>query len=152
MEANVVGIMCPARDAAKFNSDYYDLGKVAGVNNKDIRYFKNIKDEAEWIAARKPDVVFVLGLSQIIPQEILNIPTLGCIGSNPALLPENRGRHPIIWAIANGLEKSGITLFWIDEGVDSGDIWKQEEFSIDIDDDASMILSLIHISEPTRPY
>jgi methionyl-tRNA formyltransferase len=41
------------------------------------------------------------------------------------------------------LEKSGITLFWIDKGVDSGDIWKQEEFSIDIDDDASIIYEKI---------
>lgn len=86
-----------------------------------------------------PDIMVVLGLSQIIPKHILETPTIGCIGSHPALLPQNRGRHPIIWAIANGLTRSGITLFWIDEGVDSGDIWGQEEYEISSEDDASAV-------------
>ena len=85
-------------------------------------------------------MIFVLGLSQIIPGSILEIPTIGCIGSHPALLPENRGRHPIIWAIANGLKKSEITLFWIDEGIDSGDIWAQKELEISTESDAATVL------------
>jgi methionyl-tRNA formyltransferase len=136
MGVNIVGIMCPFREAAKYNSDYFDLKEVAKNFGKDVYYFKKIHDEAEHLKVNKPDIIFVLGLSQVIPVHILGIPTIGCIGSHPALLPRNRGRHPIIWAIANGLRKSGITLFWMDEGVDSGDIWGQKEFDIDVSDDA----------------
>lgn len=139
MKINIVEIMCPCKDSSKVNSDYSDLSVVAREYDKKIHYFKRIKDEAEHIKRNRPDVIFVLGLSQIIPSHILAIPTMGCIGSHPALLPQNRGRHPIIWAIANGLKKSGITLFWIDEGVDSGDIWGQREFDIDIFDDAASV-------------
>lgn len=139
MGINIVSNMCPYREVSKFNSDYCDLAGVAKEFGKDVYYFKRIQDETEHIKDKKPDIIFVLGLSQIVPKEILNIPALGCIGSHPALLPQNRGRHPIIWAIANGLKKSGITLFWMDEGVDSGDIWAQREFDIDVSDDASTV-------------
>jgi len=140
---NIVDIMCLSKEASKFNSDYCDLGKTAESFGKDVYYFKNIRDETEHIRGKKPDVIFILGLSQIIPLHILEIPTVGTIGSHPALLPHNRGRHPIIWAIANGLKKSGITLFWMDEGVDSGDIWAQKEFEINESDDASAIYEMV---------
>lgn len=136
MGINIIDIMCPYKEAARFNNDYFDLGKITKEFKKEIYYFSKIQNEFEHIEKQAPDIIFVLGLSQIIPSQILKIPTIGCIGSHPALLPQNRGRHPIIWAIANGLTKSGITLFWIDEGVDSGDIWVQKEFDIDISDDA----------------
>lgn len=139
MNINIVDIMCPYKEVSKFNSDYFDLGVVASKYEKNIYYFKNIKDESQHIKKLKPDVIFVLGLSQIIPEQVLEIPTIGCIGSHPALLPQNRGRHPIIWAIANGLGKSGITLFWIDKGIDSGDIWDQREFDISDEDDAATV-------------
>lgn len=139
MGINLVDIMCPYEEIAKFNSDYFDIGRIAEGFGQDVYYFKKIRDEAEHIKLKKPDIVFVLGLSQIIPKHILDIPTMGTIGSHPALLPRNRGRHPIIWAIANGLKKSGITLFWLNSGVDSGDVWGQKEFDIDLLDDASSI-------------
>lgn len=136
MNLNIISIMCPYKESAKFNSDYFDLEEVARYFGRDVYYFENIKQETDYIRRHSPDIVLVLGLSQIIPGDILGIPAIGCIGSHPALLPKNRGRHPIIWAIANGLRKSGVTFFWIDEGVDSGDIWVQKEFDIDISDDA----------------
>lgn len=139
MGVNIVDIMCPVKEVSGFNSDYCDLGEIAGEFGKDVYYFKKIRNEAERIRQAKPDVIFILGLSQIVPPQILEIPSIGCIGSHPAMLPQNRGRHPIIWAIANGLTKSGITLFWLDEGVDSGDIWAQEEFEIGVEDDALSI-------------
>ena len=139
MNINIFDIMCPYKESAKFNSDYFDLGEVAKEFGRSVYYFRKIQDETEHIKEKRPDVILVLGLSQIIPKHILDIPTIGCIGSHPALLPSNRGRHPIIWTLANGLARSGITLFWIDEGVDSGDIWRQKEFDVDISDNASSV-------------
>lgn len=143
MGIDIVEIMCPYREVSSFNSDYCDLSAVAKKFGRDIYYFKKIKDEAAFIVGKKPDVIFALGLSQIISKDILEIPVYGCIGSHPALLPQNRGRHPLIWAITNGLKKSGITLFWLDDGVDSGDIWGQREFSIDTNDDAASVYEKI---------
>lgn len=139
MNINIVDIMCPYEEASKFNNDYCDLGKVAKEFHRNVYYFKEIRDESEHIREINPDLIFVLGLSQIVPKHILEIPKIGCIGSHAALLPKNRGRHPVIWAIANGLKKSGMTLLWLDEGVDSGDIWAQKKFDINETDDASTI-------------
>jgi methionyl-tRNA formyltransferase len=95
------------------------------------------------ISNLKPDVVFVFGLSQLIPKEILGIPPMGCIGTHPALLPRNRGRHPLIWAIIEGLRESGLTFFYLDEGTDSGDILWQKSFVISPDDDAGTLYKKI---------
>lgn len=143
LRINVVGIMCPYKSRAVFNSDYNDLSKVAAEFKKAVHYFKEINSEIKYIKTLKPDIIFVLGLSHIIPSEILSIPSIGCIGSHPALLPQNRGRHPIIWAIANGLKKSGITLFWMNSGIDSGYILAQKEFVITSKDNASTVYGKI---------
>lgn len=143
LRINIVGIMCPYKSRAAFNSDYNDLSKVAAEFKKAVHYFKEINSEIKYIKTLKPDIIFVLGLSQIIPSEILSTPSMGCIGSHPALLPQNRGRHPVIWAIANGLKKSGITLFWMNSGIDSGDILAQKEFVITSKDNASTVYGKI---------
>ena len=61
---------------------------------------------------------------------------LGVVGYHPAALPANRGRHPLIWALVLGLEKTASTFFFMDEGVDSGDILSQRSITITWDDDA----------------
>ena len=72
----------------------------------------------------EPIYVFIpsIGIS-----EIIKIPNIGVFGSHPTLLPKYRGRAPIPWTIIKGLKKSGLTFFWIDEGVDNGDILDQKE-------------------------
>lgn len=139
MGINFAAIMCAKKGVCGLNSDYADLGPVAAAYGKEVYYFGRIADETEYICSKKADIIFVLGLSQIIPAEILRAAAIGCIGSHPALLPQNRGRHPIVWAIVNGLKKSGVTLFWLDAGVDSGDIWAQREFAITEEDTARSI-------------
>ena len=143
MGANITAVFCPRPEAALGNADYKDLGPTAKRYKIPVYYFERMADQIEILHRQKPDVIFVLGLSQIIPKVILRLPTVGCIGSHPALLPQNRGRHPIIWALANGLPKSGVTLFWLDEGVDSGDIWVQQAFTISKQDDAARVYEKI---------
>lgn len=139
MGLDIAGIFCLERGAGAVNSDYADLGETARRFGRPCRYFRRISDEADNIRALRPDIIFVMGLSQIVPAEILCIPSIGTIGSHPALLPRNRGRHPLIWAIANGLTVSGLTFFWLDSGIDTGDIWAQREFAIGPEDDASTV-------------
>ncbi|MFC2035009.1 methionyl-tRNA formyltransferase [Chloroflexota bacterium] len=138
---NVVALFTLDKAHTGFHSDYADLSDIANehvipvYDIKDIKSYENI----ELIRSLEPDVIFVFGWSQLIPKQILDIPSLGCIGTHPALLPLNRGRHPIIWALVEGLEKSGLTFFYIDEGMDSGDILWQKSFPITLEDNAESI-------------
>ena len=63
----------------------------------------------------------------------------GVVGFHPALLPKNRGRHPLIWAKILGLKRTGSTFFFMNEGADTGDILHQSEFNISIEDDINDI-------------
>jgi methionyl-tRNA formyltransferase len=69
-------------------------------------------------------------------QDILALAPRGVVGFHPAALPANRGRHPLIWALVLGLDYTASTFFFMDAGVDSGDILSQREVIIDPDDDA----------------
>lgn len=76
------------------------------------------------------DWLFIIGWSQVAGPEILSAPRKGVLGMHPTLLPEGRGRAPIPWAILKGLKTTGVTLFKIEEGVDSGPIAGQIEIPL----------------------
>jgi methionyl-tRNA formyltransferase len=130
LKANVVGVL--TRQESKVNSDFKDLSVVCKEKSIDSKYFENINDSenVDWIHSKTPDIIFCFGLSQIIRREILSIPQLGVVGYHPTLLPQNRGRYPLIWAIALGLKKTGSSYFFMDEGADTGDILSQAEIEI----------------------
>lgn len=87
----------------------------------------------EEIKALEPDLVCVVSYGVILPKSFLKIPPLGCINVHPSMLPKYRGSAPIQWAILNGDKKTGVSIMYLDEGMDSGDIISQEE--VDIEDD-----------------
>jgi len=136
----VVGVT--SRDQSPFNSDFQSLRPLA--ESKKIPYYvSNPKnqdmDQGEmehWMRDLKPDLVFCLGWSFLLKKNILEIPPQGVIGYHPAELPLNRGRHPIIWALALGLKKTASTFFMMEEGVDSGEILNQKTVEIEDEDDA----------------
>jgi methionyl-tRNA formyltransferase len=80
------------------------------------------KDFIAQISNLNPDIFIVAAYSKIIPQEILDIPELGTIGVHPSLLPKYRGASPIQFAILNGEEKTGTTLYLMDAKMDNGQI------------------------------
>jgi len=82
----------------------------------------------------KPDLNVMAYVTSIIPESILNYPTLGAIQYHPSLLPKHRGGSAINWAIINGETKTGITIFWPDRGIDTGPILLQGEVEIFPDD------------------
>jgi methionyl-tRNA formyltransferase len=136
MNAQIVGVI--TKEQSTFNSDFEDLSLIAQSNNIPFKYVKNINDESsiDWIRNLNTDVIFCFGWSNLIKKEILNICPLGVIGFHPALLPYNRGRHPLIWAKVLGLKKSGTSFFFMDEGADTGDLLDQKEFEILFEDNA----------------
>ena len=123
------------------HSDYVDLEPVAAKHGVPILPATNINkpEVLEQIRSLEPDYIFVIGWSQICRQEFLSIPKIGCIGCHPAAIPENRGRGVIPWTILQGCSETGISLFWLDEGVDSGDIIVQENFPVAPDETATTL-------------
>jgi methionyl-tRNA formyltransferase len=142
---DVVGIINPGQSTAKINADYCDLFSIAVTHNIPLHRVNKIGDEASYNFIRdvKPDIMFVFGFSQLIGQKIMDLLSLGAIGAHPTLLPEGRGRHPIIWTLVKGLKKSGLTFFYIDEGTDTGDILWQRSFVIDDEDNATSLYKKI---------
>lgn len=78
-----------------------------------------------------PDVIIVAAYGKIIPQEILDIPKLGCINVHGSILPEYRGASPIQTAILDGKGETGVTIMLMDIGMDTGDILSIEKVAID---------------------
>ena len=138
----IVGVL--SKKESNFNSDYYDLTPLAEDNNIPIIYrTKDNKDEIiSFIKSLNPDIIYCFGWSHILTKSILSIPKYGVIGFHPAELPNNRGRHPIIWALFLGLKQTASTFFIMDEGADTGDIISQEKIKI-IDDNAFTLYNKI---------
>jgi methionyl-tRNA formyltransferase len=87
----------------------------------------------------EPDLNVMAFVTDILPISILNCPRLGTIQYHPSLLPEHRGGSAINWAIINGETRTGITIFWPDEGIDTGPILLQKEVDISPDDTAGSL-------------
>jgi methionyl-tRNA formyltransferase len=84
----------------------------------------------EAIRALTPDVIVVMAYGQILPLGVLEIPKLACLNLHASLLPRWRGAAPIQAAIAAGDQRTGITVMYMDEGLDTGDILLQRELDI----------------------
>ena len=84
----------------------------------------------EQIRNLKPDLVCVVSYGIILPKSFLEIPKFGCINVHPSLLPKYRGSAPIQWAVLNGDKKTGVTIMYLNEQMDAGDIIVQKEVEI----------------------
>jgi methionyl-tRNA formyltransferase len=117
-----------------------DLIRIANVNEPVV---------IDAVLAKQIDWLFVIGWSQIARKQLLDAPALGALGIHPTLLPEGRGRAPIPWAILKGLERTGVTLFRLDEGVDTGDILAQEVLPIAPDETATSLYERVRLAHET---
>lgn len=136
-EVHLSGLI--TRRTSNYNSDFVDLSRLADLVGCPILFVEDCPDDvsqATWVQALKPDIIFCVGWSRILDSKMLRIPPYGVIGYHPAALPANRGRHPLVWALALGLKQTASTFFMMDEGVDSGPIVSQVSVDIEFSDDA----------------
>ena len=97
---------------------------TANENNIPILQFDRIKSEegVNAVKEKQPDMIVTAAFGQILSKQILDIPKHGCLNVHASLLPKYRGAAPIQWAIINGEETTGVTIMYMDEGLDTGDI------------------------------
>lgn len=137
---NIVGILGYEPKSTNSVSGLTSFKEIAKNNSIEYVGFEKINQEnivhkiKEW----SPDVLFVVGLSQLIKKEILNIPRLGTVGFHPTDLPQGRGRAPLAWLVNNKLAGAA-NFFLMGEGTDDGPIFVKEPFDIDDDDDSTSV-------------
>jgi methionyl-tRNA formyltransferase len=89
------------------------------------------KDEnLEKLREYKPDLLVSIAGNQIFKQKLLDVATYGCINLHTALLPKYRGLMPSFWVLKNGETHTGVSVFFVDEGIDSGPILVQDKLAI----------------------
>ena len=94
---------------------------------------------ADQIRAFGAEVGIVVAYGKLLPKDVLGIPKHGFLNVHFSLLPKYRGAAPIQWALINGETETGVTLFWLDEGMDTGPVFLQEKIAILPEDDAESL-------------
>ena len=110
--------------------------QLAEKNGIPVRQPAKMRDPGvfEEYAAFDAELNVMAFVTDIVPLPILNHPRLGTIQYHPSLLPRHRGGSAINWAVINGEAKTGLTIFWPDDGIDTGSILLQKEVAIEPDD------------------
>jgi methionyl-tRNA formyltransferase len=129
---NVVAVYCapePARGAARMDP----LKEAALARHLPVyqpRSFRNEPEVWEEFAQLKADLCVMAYVTLIVPENVLDLPTRGTIQYHPSLLPRHRGPSSINWPIIRGETRTGLSIFWPDQGLDTGPILLQKEVEI----------------------
>ncbi len=112
-------------------------------NNIEVFQPIKIKDDYQKIIDANPDIIITCAYGQIIPSALLNVPPLGCINVHASLLPKLRGGAPIHKALIDGYKKTGVTIMYMDEKMDSGDIISTAEYEIKDTDNVGILHDIL---------
>ena len=134
-----VKIFLPQKKDTLVVRSVWQLLQASGVNGF---FVGNLRDEESLTPVRtfQPDVIIVAGFSIILKAPVLSIPGKGCINLHPSLLPKYRGPEPFYWVLKNQEKETGITIHYMVEKIDAGDIIQQASFPIRPDDDESSLM------------
>jgi len=117
----------------KFPNPVRECALEHGIKLYQANYYKT-QEAISWVEQLQPDLLVLGFVTAFIPQEMIDLARLGGINYHPSLLPKYRGGSAINWAIIKGETETGVTIHFIDEGVDTGPIVLQEKVEISPDD------------------
>jgi len=126
---NIIAVyVAPEKPGAKADP----LKEAALAANLPVHQPSSYKDPKVWeeFKALKPDLQVMAFVTLFVPEEFLNIPTHGSIQYHPSLLPAYRGASAINWPIIKGEKETGLSIFWPDNGLDTGDVLIQKKTPI----------------------
>jgi methionyl-tRNA formyltransferase len=123
-----VGVFCPPDRGAKLDP----LKEAALAANLPVFQPQHLRDQEAYdqMVSLSPDLAVLAFVTDIAPAKFLAVPKLGAICYHPSILPKYRGSSAINWAVINGETKTGLTIFWVDAGIDTGDILLQKEVEV----------------------
>lgn len=129
-------------------SGYQPIHKIAAENRIPFTKIHKINDpeNVEIIQGIEPDYIFVIGFSQLVKKKIIDAAKVGVVGFHPTPLPKMRGRAANVWQVLLGVHETKCSVFFIDEGIDSGDILGQQEYVIEDTDYALDVERKINIA------
>jgi methionyl-tRNA formyltransferase len=113
-------------------------GMSNGINVLKPEGRDNLKD---LIKTLNPEIVITIAYGQIIPEDFLNLPKYGWINVHFSSLPRWRGAAPVQWAILSADKETGVTIFQLDKGMDTGPVYLSESVSIERDETTEMLLT-----------
>lgn len=138
---DVIGVVTqPDKEVGRKREIKFSPVKELALEN-DIRVFQpvNIKKEYEELVNLKPDMIVTCAYGQIIPKVLLDLPKYGCINVHASLLPKLRGGAPIHKSIINNYPRTGVTIMYMVEKMDAGDIISQVETIIEKEDNVGTL-------------
>lgn len=123
------------------HSDFVDLAPAAAAAGSEVVYAPDVNalEALARMQALELDYLLVIGWSRLCRAPVLEVARGGAVGYHPAALPRNRGRAVIPWTILQGLEQTASTLFWMEEGADTGDLLLQEPVPVAPDETAATL-------------
>lgn len=144
---NVVGVVTqPDKEIGRKRILIPSPIKVLALeNNIEVVTPKRLKDEVDSVLAFQPDIIITCAYGQIVPVDILNYPKYGCINVHASLLPKYRGGAPIQRAIMNGEVKTGVTIMYMNAGLDTGDMIAKKELIIGNNDNYDVVSDNLRI-------
>ena len=125
--------------------------ELAVEKNIPVYQPKTLKGEyTEIIKELAPDMIVVVAYGRILPKAVIDVPKHGCLNLHVSLLPKYRGAAPIQWSLINGDKQTGVTVMYIDEGLDTGDII--DVLPIDIDENETQEMLFKKVAEKGKVF
>ncbi len=143
----VTGVLGVDESRASAISDYASLRKTAGDAGLAFQSFESVTepDVATFLRAHPHDLIWVIGLSQMMPQSLIDMARSGGVGFHPTMLPEGRGRAPVAWTILRGA-RAACSLFFLTDEPDAGDIIAQQEVVVRPDDYSEDLIARTNVT------
>ena len=134
----VVAVYCPPDSPGARVDPVKQKSLELGVPVRQHRSFKapEVRDEFMSLDA---DLAILAFVTFIVPPQVFTVPRLGSICFHPSLLPKYRGASALNWALINGESVTGLSIFWVDQGIDTGPVLLQKEVKIEPDDTAGSL-------------
>ena len=128
--------MAKLRDRLKIGysrGQYHSIPSAAAAHGVPCERVPKVNDEAflQRLRDMKTDLVVSVSCPQVFRKPLITLPPLGCLNMHGALLPKYRGIAPSFWMMVNGESRAGVTIFFVNEDIDAGDVVEVEEFDID---------------------
>ena len=124
----VAGVFCPPDRGGKADP-LKEAAQAAGVPVFQPAHMRD-QEAYDQMVALKADLGVLAFVTDIVPPKVFDAPKLGSICYHPSILPKYRGASAINWAVINGETATGLTIFWVDQGIDTGDILLQKKVEI----------------------